>query len=192
MPTFISPWFVFFFYPTFCPPSNSRSFLLQTAYPTDLDSEMIRCGVIEPERARFYMAELVCLPWTDLLESINLLCHRSLRSPSYTRVASSIGTSRPPTSSSTAKVTSCSPTLGCRNTLARSLTLRKGCTNRIGLTFATRAQPPRPSPETRRSFTSWPGTTVDRSWRWPQKSTSTSHTRLVWISGQLQWSSTGC
>ena len=33
----------------------------QTAYPTDLDSEMIRCEKIEPVRARFYMAEIVRL-----------------------------------------------------------------------------------------------------------------------------------
>ena len=35
--------------------------LSQTAYPTDLDSEMIRCEKIEPARARFYMAEIVRL-----------------------------------------------------------------------------------------------------------------------------------
>jgi len=40
--------------------------LSQTAYPTDLDSEMIRCEKIEPARARFYMAEIVRLFSIDL------------------------------------------------------------------------------------------------------------------------------
>jgi len=38
----------------------------QTAYPTDLDSEIVRCGTIEPTRARFYMAEMVC-PFSNVL-----------------------------------------------------------------------------------------------------------------------------
>ncbi|KAF9558597.1 kinase-like protein [Agrocybe pediades] len=51
-----SPWFVNLLAAWH---DDTNLYIAMTAYPTDLDSEIIRCGVIEPTRARFYMAELI-------------------------------------------------------------------------------------------------------------------------------------
>ncbi|KAF8811639.1 kinase-like protein, partial [Phlegmacium glaucopus] len=53
-------------------------YIAMTVYPTDLDSEIIRCGVIDPSRARFYMAEII-IALTEL-HSRGVI-HRDIKAP---------------------------------------------------------------------------------------------------------------
>ncbi|KAF8157212.1 kinase-like domain-containing protein [Crassisporium funariophilum] len=57
---------------------QAHFYIAMTLYPTDLDSEMIRCNVIEPLRARFYMAEMI-IALTEL-HSRGII-HRDIKAP---------------------------------------------------------------------------------------------------------------
>ncbi|KAF9561777.1 kinase-like protein [Agrocybe pediades] len=70
-----SPWFVNMLASWH---DNANLYIAMTAYPTDLDSEIYRCGVIEPERARFYMAEIIIA--LNELHSRGIM-HRDVKGP---------------------------------------------------------------------------------------------------------------
>ncbi|KAF8877649.1 kinase-like domain-containing protein [Gymnopilus junonius] len=70
-----SPWFV----GLWASWGDTRNlYIAMIAYPTDLDSEMLICGTIEPNRARFYMAEII-IALTEL-HSRGII-HRDVKAP---------------------------------------------------------------------------------------------------------------
>ncbi|KIM38003.1 hypothetical protein M413DRAFT_249543 [Hebeloma cylindrosporum] len=70
-----SPWFVNLWGSWH---DSANLYIAMTAYPTDLDSEMIRCDKIEPARARFYMAEIIIA--LTALHSRGII-HRDIKAP---------------------------------------------------------------------------------------------------------------
>ncbi|KAF8960428.1 kinase-like domain-containing protein [Flammula alnicola] len=70
-----SPWFV----NLYCSwHDHDHMYIAMTAYPTDLDTEMIRLDKLEPYRARFYMAELI-IALTELHS--RGIVHRDIKAP---------------------------------------------------------------------------------------------------------------
>ncbi|KAJ3517698.1 hypothetical protein NLJ89_g326 [Agrocybe chaxingu] len=70
-----SPWFVGLWASWH---DRANLYIAMTLYPTDLDSEMIKCKIIEPERARFYMAEII-IALTELHS--RGIVHRDIKAP---------------------------------------------------------------------------------------------------------------
>ncbi|KDR66583.1 hypothetical protein GALMADRAFT_232442 [Galerina marginata CBS 339.88] len=70
-----SPWFVNLWAAWH---DEANLYIAMIAYPTDLDSEMLRCGTIQPSRARFYMAEII-IALTEL-HSRGII-HRDIKAP---------------------------------------------------------------------------------------------------------------
>ncbi|KAF9479500.1 kinase-like protein [Pholiota conissans] len=70
-----SPWFVKLYASWH---DHDHMYIAMTLYPTDLDSELMRLDKIEPERARFYMAELI-IALTEL-HSRGII-HRDVKAP---------------------------------------------------------------------------------------------------------------
>ncbi|KAF4617544.1 hypothetical protein D9613_005775 [Agrocybe pediades] len=70
-----SPWFVNMWASWH---DDANFYIAMTVYPTDLDREIERCGVIEPARARFYMAELIIA--LNELHSRGIM-HRDIKGP---------------------------------------------------------------------------------------------------------------
>ncbi|CAA7268655.1 unnamed protein product [Cyclocybe aegerita] len=70
-----SPWFVGLWASWH---DQANLYIAMTLYPTDLDSEMIKCKIIEPERARFYMTEII-IALTEL-HSRGII-HRDIKAP---------------------------------------------------------------------------------------------------------------